>query len=144
MRWDGVALAAEEKAPAAFLCTPPRALFIPREHPTQLALCYASLVKEMWCCSDDERRDAFRPFEMKRAVAVFRNEFAGYGQHDAQELLTWLLDGLHEVRSVCVWPLPLSERGLVRRRSVSRYMHAPCTHHPCIALLTSCRTSTEC
>jgi ubiquitin C-terminal hydrolase len=36
------------------------------------------------------------PNEFKRAVGNFAPQFNGYSQHDAQELMAFLLDGLHE------------------------------------------------
>jgi len=37
-----------------------------------------------------------RPSELKRLVAVLAPQFAGYGQHDSQEFLRFLLAGLHD------------------------------------------------
>ena len=39
---------------------------------------------------------SFSPTALKRAVAMFAPRFAGCLQHDAQEFLAYLLDGLHE------------------------------------------------
>ncbi len=36
------------------------------------------------------------PSQMKRAVATYAPRFAGCAQHDSQEFLAYLLDGLHE------------------------------------------------
>ncbi|RLO13021.1 hypothetical protein DYB28_005375, partial [Aphanomyces astaci] len=36
------------------------------------------------------------PGPLKRAIGTFAPQFSGYQQHDAQELLAFLLDGLHE------------------------------------------------
>jgi ubiquitin C-terminal hydrolase len=58
----------------------------------KLAQAYADTMKELWmpsgrsCSSKD----------LKRAIAQFAPRFAGCSQHDAQEFLAYLLDGLHE------------------------------------------------
>jgi ubiquitin carboxyl-terminal hydrolase 4/11/15 len=39
---------------------------------------------------------AFSPREFKSVISRFAPSFAGYGQHDTQEFLAFLLDGLHE------------------------------------------------
>ena len=51
------------------------------------------------------------PRAFKAAIANFAPQFAGYSQQDSQELLAFLLDGLHEdlnrvekKRYVEVWP----------------------------------------
>jgi ubiquitin C-terminal hydrolase len=36
------------------------------------------------------------PAALKRAIAMFAPRFGGFAQHDAQEFLAYLLDGLHE------------------------------------------------
>jgi len=36
------------------------------------------------------------PTALKRMIAKFADQFQGFRQHDAQELLMFLLDGLHE------------------------------------------------
>ena len=40
--------------------------------------------------------DRVAPRAFKRLVGDLQAQFAGYAQHDAQELLNFLLDGLHE------------------------------------------------
>jgi ubiquitin C-terminal hydrolase len=37
-----------------------------------------------------------RPSAVKAAVGAINRQFAGYGQHDSQEFLRFLLDGLHD------------------------------------------------
>lgn len=46
-------------------------------------------------------RRSIAPGEVKRAIAGFQDRFSGFAQHDAQELLNFLVDGLHEVRARC-------------------------------------------
>jgi ubiquitin C-terminal hydrolase len=36
------------------------------------------------------------PRDFKNALAKFAPQFSGYQQHDSQELLSFVLDGLHE------------------------------------------------
>ncbi|KAL1465215.1 hypothetical protein WDU94_004802 [Cyamophila willieti] len=57
-----------------------------------VAKAFGELIKTMW--SGDNSHTA--PSNLKIQVSRFAPEFSGYQQHDAQELLTFLLDGLHE------------------------------------------------
>lgn len=50
------------------------------------------MLEELW--SGDYASIA--PRELKFKLAKFASQFAGFQQHDAQELLSFLLDGLHE------------------------------------------------
>ena len=59
----------------------------------KLARAYGNVMKELWMNPDIS---SFSPSALKRAVAAFAPRFAGYQQHDAQEFLAYLLDGLHE------------------------------------------------
>ncbi|KAI9173105.1 hypothetical protein H9P43_007236 [Blastocladiella emersonii ATCC 22665] len=54
---------------------------------------YAALMKAMWTPSTDR---SIAPRHFKAAMAQFAPQFSGYAQHDSQELLGFLLDGLHE------------------------------------------------
>jgi len=58
----------------------------------QLANAYEHLVKELWMGD----RSSISPTKLKRAIALFAPQFAGSAQHDSQEFLAFLLDGLHE------------------------------------------------
>lgn len=58
----------------------------------ELATQYAELVKDLWA----GRYNAVAPREFKWKLERFATQFAGYHQHDSQELLAFLLDGLHE------------------------------------------------
>uniref|UniRef100_A0A7S1G743 ubiquitinyl hydrolase 1 n=1 Tax=Bicosoecida sp. CB-2014 TaxID=1486930 RepID=A0A7S1G743_9STRA len=58
----------------------------------ELATKFAALMSTMW----DGRADSTAPSELKWAIGRFAPQFSGYAQHDSQELLAFLLDGLHE------------------------------------------------
>ncbi|RHY31986.1 hypothetical protein DYB32_002967, partial [Aphanomyces invadans] len=50
------------------------------------------LLQELWLGT----ASSVSPGPLKRAIGTFAPQFSGYQQHDAQELLAYLLDGLHE------------------------------------------------
>lgn len=58
----------------------------------QLALRYAELLKEVWTASTR----SVAPLKLRFCMTKHAPQFAGGGQHDSQELLEWMLDGLHE------------------------------------------------
>nr|CCA16839.1 ubiquitinspecific protease putative [Albugo laibachii Nc14] len=58
----------------------------------ELALVYNDLIRELWFGSTSQ----LSPIALKRAIARFAPQFSGYQQQDAQELLAYMLDGLHE------------------------------------------------
>ncbi|ELK17027.1 Ubiquitin carboxyl-terminal hydrolase 11 [Pteropus alecto] len=58
----------------------------------EIAEAYADLVKQAW--SGHHR--SIVPQVFKTKVGHFASQFLGYQQHDSQELLSFLLDGLHE------------------------------------------------
>ncbi|XP_016073963.1 PREDICTED: ubiquitin carboxyl-terminal hydrolase 11 isoform X2 [Miniopterus natalensis] len=58
----------------------------------EIAEAYADLVKQAW--SGHHR--SIVPNVFKTKVGHFASQFLGYQQHDSQELLSFLLDGLHE------------------------------------------------
>ncbi|KAK7244770.1 hypothetical protein RIF29_39596 [Crotalaria pallida] len=58
----------------------------------ELALAFGDLLRRLWV--PGARPVAPRTFKMK--LANFAPQFSGYSQHDTQELLAFLLDGLHE------------------------------------------------
>ncbi|CAK4658374.1 hypothetical protein LEN26_013559 [Aphanomyces euteiches] len=58
----------------------------------KLATQYALLLKELWFGT----ASSVSPALLKRAIGTYAPQFSGYQQHDAQELLAYLLDGLHE------------------------------------------------
>ncbi|KAI1287287.1 Ubiquitin carboxyl-terminal hydrolase 4 [Halotydeus destructor] len=58
----------------------------------QIARTFADLVKSMWSGA----HTCLAPREFKMAVGRFAPQFSGFQQQDCQELMAFLLDGLHE------------------------------------------------
>ena len=58
----------------------------------EIARAFGEMVKNMW----SGRYTYVVPRNFKMAVGRFAPQFSGYQQQDSQELLTFLLDGLHE------------------------------------------------
>ncbi|KAG2219921.1 hypothetical protein INT45_008558, partial [Circinella minor] len=58
----------------------------------ELAEAYGGLIKDMW----SGRNASLAPRQFKYTISRFNSTFIGYRQHDSQELLSFLLDGLHE------------------------------------------------
>jgi ubiquitin carboxyl-terminal hydrolase 4/11/15 len=69
----------------------------------RLASCFADLLQTMWANS----HTVLPPADLKKLLAERRPEYAGYQQQDAQEVLTFLLDGLHEDVNRAAYPRPL-------------------------------------
>jgi len=57
-----------------------------------LARAYADFVRDAWSGS----YSTVVPAQLKKAVSINAPQFSGYQQHDSQELMTYMLDGLHE------------------------------------------------
>eukprot|EP01125_Pyxidicula_operculata_P001398 TRINITY_DN11291_c0_g1_i1.p1 TRINITY_DN11291_c0_g1~~TRINITY_DN11291_c0_g1_i1.p1 ORF type:complete len:854 (+),score=174.30 TRINITY_DN11291_c0_g1_i1:15-2576(+) len=57
----------------------------------KLAESYASLIKKLWSSTG-----SVTPNDFKYTISKYAPQFSGYRQHDSQELLAFLLDGLHE------------------------------------------------
>lgn len=57
-----------------------------------LARAYGNLLKHLWYGTNS----SYSPMEFKQALGTFQKMFTGYRQHDTQEFLNYLLDGLHE------------------------------------------------
>ena len=53
---------------------------------------YAALIKEMWYGTSHY----VSPWGLKRAFSDFAKQFIGYHQQDSQEMLSFLIDGIHE------------------------------------------------
>lgn len=58
----------------------------------KLVTAYAQLLKEMWLSN----KKVVKPNQFKKQLSKFAPQFTGTYQHDAQELLSFLLDGIHE------------------------------------------------
>uniref|UniRef100_A0A7N0U8U8 Ubiquitinyl hydrolase 1 n=1 Tax=Kalanchoe fedtschenkoi TaxID=63787 RepID=A0A7N0U8U8_KALFE len=58
----------------------------------ELALAFGELLRKLWAPG----RAPVAPRAFKQKLARFAPQFSGYNQHDSQELLAFLLDGLHE------------------------------------------------
>ncbi|KAJ9445827.1 Ubiquitin carboxyl-terminal hydrolase 4 [Diplonema papillatum] len=57
----------------------------------KLAKAFSRLLKQMWCGNS-----AFSPKDFRSVVAASNSMFQGWNQHDSQEFISYLLDGLHE------------------------------------------------
>lgn len=53
---------------------------------------FSKLIRELW----SGKSSSVTPRDFKRSLEEFAPQFSGYQQHDSQELLAFLLDGLHE------------------------------------------------
>ncbi|KAK1306188.1 Ubiquitin carboxyl-terminal hydrolase 9 [Acorus calamus] len=58
----------------------------------ELAIAFGDLLRKLWSSA----RTPVAPRHFKAKLARFAPQFSGYNQHDSQELLAFLLDGLHE------------------------------------------------
>ncbi|KVH94160.1 Peptidase C19, ubiquitin carboxyl-terminal hydrolase 2 [Cynara cardunculus var. scolymus] len=58
----------------------------------ELAIAFGELLRLLWAPG----RASFAPRTFKAKLARFAPQFGGHNQHDSQELLAFLLDGLHE------------------------------------------------
>lgn len=58
-----------------------------------LAQAFGGLIQQLW---SGQGSSAFTPRDFKWSLARFAPQFSGYAQQDTQELLAFLLDGLHE------------------------------------------------
>eukprot|EP00899_Mesostigma_viride_P022823 jgi/Mesvir1/3725/Mv15003-RA.2 len=80
----------------SYFCDPGAAPEINRTNPLgmqgQVADAFGELTRSLW----DGRHSAVAPRQFKATLAQFAPQFSGYNQHDSQELLAFLLDGLHE------------------------------------------------
>lgn len=57
-----------------------------------VAEAYGKLIETLW----SGKSSSTAPREFKQTIGSFNHSFSGYLQHDSQELLAFLLDGLHE------------------------------------------------
>ncbi|EOA37360.1 hypothetical protein CARUB_v10011117mg, partial [Capsella rubella] len=58
----------------------------------ELAIEFGKLLRGLWSTGDN----TIAPGAFKTKLARFAPQFSGYNQHDSQEMLAFLLDGLHE------------------------------------------------
>ena len=58
----------------------------------KLAVQFARLLNELW----NEEAPVVTPWSFKKIVGNFQPMFSGFAQHDSAELLSFVLDGLHE------------------------------------------------
>ncbi|KDP20649.1 hypothetical protein JCGZ_03783 [Jatropha curcas] len=58
----------------------------------ELAIAFGELLRKLWAPG----RTPVNPRQFKLKLARFSPQFSGHNQHDSQELLAFLLDGLHE------------------------------------------------
>ena len=65
-------------------------------HGGRLAEAYGALLDELWTHSGDDSGSVVSPKSFKQVLSSCNEMFDGYEQHDTQEMLTFLLDGLHE------------------------------------------------
>ncbi|BEI92295.1 uncharacterized protein CcaverHIS019_0411150 [Cutaneotrichosporon cavernicola] len=59
----------------------------------QVAEAFGDTVQNLW---ESPSFSSYAPRRLKGTCSRFAPQFAGYGQHDTQEFLAFLLDGLHE------------------------------------------------
>lgn len=59
-----------------------------------IAEAFGQLLLKIW--SPTTSNTSYSPREFKQALQRFAPQFSGYQQHDSQELVAFLLDGLHE------------------------------------------------
>lgn len=57
-----------------------------------VAVAFGKLIETLWASGGS----SFAPRDFKYNLARFAPQFSGYGQQDSQELLAFLLDGVHE------------------------------------------------
>ena len=80
---------------------------------------YAELIKEMWTGS----ASSVSPWSLKKALGSFASQFIGYSQQDSQEMLSFLIDGIHEDLNQAPKPTPtdINETGLSEREIADKY-----------------------
>ncbi|EKM50435.1 uncharacterized protein PHACADRAFT_129620 [Phanerochaete carnosa HHB-10118-sp] len=60
----------------------------------QIAQAFGALLRKIWAPTSSAT--SYSPREFKAVLSKFAPQFSGYQQHDSQELVAFLLDGLHE------------------------------------------------
>lgn len=59
-----------------------------------VAQAFGALMSRIW--DPESTMSSYTPREFKQTLQRFAPQFSGYQQHDSQELVAFLLDGLHE------------------------------------------------
>ena len=59
-----------------------------------IAQAFGALLTRIW--DNESTISSYTPREFKQTLQRFAPQFSGYQQHDSQELVAFLLDGLHE------------------------------------------------
>ncbi|PIL25106.1 hypothetical protein GSI_12995 [Ganoderma sinense ZZ0214-1] len=59
-----------------------------------IAQAFGALLSRIW--DNESAMSSYTPREFKQTLQRFAPQFSGYQQHDSQELVAFLLDGLHE------------------------------------------------
>ena len=91
----------------------------PIGHKGELAQAYADAVKAMWSTGST----SYAPRKLKETVGRCESRFQGYEQHDSQEFISFLLDGLHEDLN------RVQDKPVVRRHPASRIRLPECLRH---------------
>ena len=80
---------------------------------------YGELVREMWTGSSS----SVSPWNLKKALGGIASQFMGYSQQDSQEMLSFLIDGIHEDLNQAPKPTPtdLNEAGLSESEIAQKY-----------------------
>ena len=75
----------------------------------RIVTAYAELVKEMWKGSSS----SVSPWAVKKALGSVAQQFMGFSQQDSQEMLSYLIDGIHEDINRAPKPKPteIDEKG---------------------------------
>ena len=63
----------------------------------KLVKAFAQLMKDVW----SGEHSYISPYELKNIIGEFAPQFSGYQQQDSHELITFMLDGLHEDLNRC-------------------------------------------
>jgi len=63
----------------------------------KLATAFRNLIENVW----HGNNGIISPSEMKMVIGQFAPQFSGYGQQDSHELITFMLDGIHEDLNRC-------------------------------------------
>lgn len=79
----------------------------------RIVTAYAELIKEMWKGSSS----SVSPWAVKKALGSVAQQFMGFSQQDSQEMLSYLIDGIHEDINQAPKPKPteIDEKGKSER-----------------------------